>query len=467
MKKIIFVLTTLCAIAGCSNAQQTFNVFTYTEPKGFTKEISTGNVSYTLMDNKKGTYCMINLLGAVNSSGDIQTEFNTEWNKNVAAKNKMIDVLQMDVPKKVNGWDAITGGQNFTLGKKPTMALLTTFVGFGKKANVLIYMNDDSYLKYATEFLQKISLNKPQVVVKQQNNNTTTTPIVNNNTIDNDYKNANETTGTGAVSDYNFVLPNDWTVQNNPNEIVLEPKDRGSFTPIVSMMPFMRGSGNLETDMNTFYFQLFAGWQESSNNWESSRYYEKGKTIQGFPYYMQRMKIMKTVNGEIIHMESGVLIIQLQGRVAMLAVANPTSLFCLTEFGYLLFSLRFNNEKSLPNSLSQDLLGGWCITGSSASSCNTYYKDGSFAKGGATSTRTSHDANYDKVTTSSFGASGTYSIKGGILSAYYKSNGVTYKDKIRFYYKKNGNKDWEFKMGSTSDEEYGTKLRLPGEWDRN
>jgi hypothetical protein len=39
LKKIIITLCALCAFVECSNAQQTFNVFTYAEPKGFTKEV--------------------------------------------------------------------------------------------------------------------------------------------------------------------------------------------------------------------------------------------------------------------------------------------------------------------------------------------------------------------------------------------------------------------------------------------
>jgi hypothetical protein len=443
-------------------AQQTFSVFTYTEPKGFSKEVSTGNISYTLMDNKKGTYCMINLLGAINSSGDIQTEFNTEWNKNVAAKNKMIDVLQMDVPKKVNGWDAITGGQNFTLGKRPTMALQTTFVGFGKTADVLIYMNDDSYLKYATDFLQKVSLNKPQTIVKQNNNNTTTAPILNNNAIDNEYKNANETTGTGAVSDYSFVLPNNWQVQNNPDRIIIEPKDHNFYTPTISILPITKSSGNLETDMNGLFFQVWAGYKMKATTRDYyNDYFQKGKTLQGFPYYMERRSVIK--DGETESIDVGLLLVQLQGRVAIVAIFKASSLFNLDELGYLLFTLRFSKEKSLANSLSQDIIGGWGNVGGSTASSYTYYKDGSFSKGGATSIYSSHDANYDKVTTTSFGASGTFSIKGNTLSEYYKSNNTTYKSKLRFYYKKLGDKDWEFKMSKLNVDnapEYGIPIEI-------
>jgi hypothetical protein len=257
MKQFLFIVCFLSITK--LFAQQTFSVFNYTEPAGAKKEVGKGYISYTISDGKKGTYCMINLLGAVNSSGDIQTEFNAEWNKNVASQNKMLDVLQMDVPKKVNDWDAITGGQNFILGKNTTMALQTTFVGFGKTADVLIYMNDAGYQKYATEFLGKLSLNNPAATqgnIPIKNNPSTNT----NNTT----TTQNTSSNSGSFSNKNFIpkLSKGYTLNNNAGniEISFPQINRNGdidYTPLHSTKIHIAEVLDAETDLRQQFIKLY------------------------------------------------------------------------------------------------------------------------------------------------------------------------------------------------------------------
>ena len=65
MKKII-LLCVLCASVTTSFAQrETFDLTTYTPPKGWKKQTTESAVQFTKEDAAKGTYCMITLYKAV------------------------------------------------------------------------------------------------------------------------------------------------------------------------------------------------------------------------------------------------------------------------------------------------------------------------------------------------------------------------------------------------------------------
>jgi hypothetical protein len=259
MKKIIFLLFVLCAFVSCSNGQLTFSVFNYTEPTGFTKEIGKGNIAYTITDKKKGSYCKITLLGAVNSNGDIQTEFEKEWKINVTNSFTVIDKMQLGNVEKVNGWDAITGMQNFTFNKNTAAAIQTTFVGFGKTAGILIFMNDANYQKYATGFLEKFSLNKPtaeQVNEPIKNNSNTNT---NNTTIT-----QNTNSNTGSFSNKNFIpkLSKGYTLNSSGTngEISFPQINRNGdidYTPLHSTKIHIAEVLDAEADLRQQFIKLY------------------------------------------------------------------------------------------------------------------------------------------------------------------------------------------------------------------
>ncbi len=450
MRKIVFFILTLFTFAINIQAQQTFSVFTYTEPKGFKKEVGKGTVTYTMTNNKKGIYCKIALLGAIASKGDLQRDFDSEWSINVAKKYNLTGDPQTEEPESVDGWAVKTGVQNFPFQGGTSLAMLNTFVGFNKTAGVLVFMNDESYQSIVADFFNKLSLNKPQSTTLPPKSNTTP---VNQKPLSTNYN--------LSLNDYAFDVPTNWKTENKGSEIFITD-ERESFK--VSMLPPFAASGSLETEMNNNFFNEFNSWEEVEN-FQQFDHHEKGKTVQGFDYYMLQKTLQ--IKGNKYERACGtLLLIQLGNKIVQIVHFKSSANFNVEELNYMLYSLRFKNVPDAAISLHNDIIGGWSSVGGSTSLVIKYYKDGSFVKGGAAQTTTSHDANYDRVTTTSHGATGTYKLAGNNLSTYYNSNGETYHEKIRFYYRKIGNENWTSKLGYTSND--GTKaFQFAGELDKD
>lgn len=429
------ILLSLIVFINKSQAQQTFSVFTYTEPKDFKKELGKGTVTYTITDNKKGTYCKIALLGAITSKGSLQKDFDSEWNINVVKNYSVTGHPQTEEPESVDGWAIKTGVQNFSFKGGTSLAMLNTFVGFNKTAGVLVFMNDQSYQPIVTDFFEKLSLNKPQNTTAPQKSNTT--PV---------NQEPSNTSYSISLNDYAFDIPTNWKTENRGNEIFVTD-ERESFK--VSILPPFTASGSLETEMNNGFFKEFNSWEEV-DNFQQFDHNEKGKTVQGFDYYMLQ-KTLQMKGNKYERACGTLLLIQLGNKMVQIVHFKSSANFNVEELNYMLYSLRFKNVPDAAISLHNDIIGGWSSVGGSTSLVIKYYKDGSFVKGGAAQTTTSHDANYDRVTTTSHGATGTYKLAGNNLSTYYNSNGETYHEKIRFYYRKIGNENWTPKLGYTGN----------------
>jgi hypothetical protein len=171
MKKIAFLLCVLSALA--ANAQTTYDVFTYTEPKGYKKEVKTGFTSYTKSDAKTGTYCIISLYAQSLSSGDLTKDFDNDWNELVAAPLGVTAAPQKDNGDEITGWKTYSGAANFEFGGGTSMAVLTTAKNNNANVAILIITNSQDFLTTdADAFFTTIKLGKPvQTTVAANNNN--------------------------------------------------------------------------------------------------------------------------------------------------------------------------------------------------------------------------------------------------------------------------------------------------------
>lgn len=269
-----------------------------------------------------------------------------------------------------------------------------------------------------------------------------------------------EVSGTGNMAGFSLVVPPEWEATFTSDEIIIRNKSLLVGGPIVSILPLVQGSGNLETDMNNFFYQVFSGWQL---NFQTSQYFEKGKTIQGFSYYIERKNLITTDQTRAT--VGAVLLIQLNNnKVAVVAHSFDNVSTSVQELNYLLFSLRFNQETAGNITISKDIIGPWSLTSLNAGAYMTYYKDGNFTKGGSTSFTVGLNDTYNQITTTQFSATGNYKLNGNQLEDFYKSNSTTYKRRIRFYTSKLDQNPWKSKMGSI-DMDSGWRFQFPSEWD--
>jgi hypothetical protein len=138
---------------------ETFDISTYKAPKGWVKSTKEGVVTYLTSDETYGTYCAINIYTSIPTVGNAGEEFTDSWNELVAVPFNIKADPETEISQD-DGWEIISGGANFTSGQIESLALLTTFVGFGKTVNILFLTNDGDHQKDIEEFLSNLTIDK-------------------------------------------------------------------------------------------------------------------------------------------------------------------------------------------------------------------------------------------------------------------------------------------------------------------
>ncbi len=166
MKKLlIFLLLTKSAAA-----QNTYDVFTYTAPKGYKQEDKNGCRQFTKTENKTGTYCIISLYKQTTSSGNLAHDFDKEW-KDLVTPLGVTTAPQKDNGDEITGWKTYSGAANFEFGGSASMALLTTAKKDEAIVCILIVTNNQTFIATDVDaFYNSIKLNNPQQASATQTN---------------------------------------------------------------------------------------------------------------------------------------------------------------------------------------------------------------------------------------------------------------------------------------------------------
>ncbi len=179
MKKV-FLLYILYAFVLKINAQTTYDVFTYTEPKGYKKEIATDHITYTKTDSKTGTYCIISLYAQTAGSGNVKNDFDAEWQSLVVKSLQVTDLPKADKANNDGNWEMYVGSANFTFNNLPAMAILSTATNKNNKASILCVTNAKKYITEIDLFYKTVALQKNDEVVAKILNANNQTNLQNN-----------------------------------------------------------------------------------------------------------------------------------------------------------------------------------------------------------------------------------------------------------------------------------------------
>jgi hypothetical protein len=163
MKNIFFsVLFSLLFVASFAQTE-TFDLTSYTAPKGWKKAIEQNITSYTSSDSKTNTWCRINIIRSTGSKGDITQDFESEWQEMIIKNYKPADAPQVNEVKEANGWKIKAGGAKFVFNNKHATVLLTTATGYNRCASIIVVTNTEDYLKDVEAFLASVTLKKPEI----------------------------------------------------------------------------------------------------------------------------------------------------------------------------------------------------------------------------------------------------------------------------------------------------------------
>ncbi len=165
MKGIFFILIGLMIFSDWAMAQgkETFDLATFNPPAGWKKENKEGVTLYTNTNQQNG-YCVIGVYRSKESTGNVKSDFNSEWQDLVVKPLKVTAAPNTEAVQESDGWKVLAGSANFTDGASTAAVLLTTVSGYGRTLSILVLLNDQSYMPVVEKFLDTVNFTRPTVV---------------------------------------------------------------------------------------------------------------------------------------------------------------------------------------------------------------------------------------------------------------------------------------------------------------
>ena len=161
MKKI-FLLCSFYFLAYHLYAQkETFDITTYTPPKGWKKEVKPSGIAYTFFDKKDNTWCQITIYKNIPSKGSIEQDFNAAWQELIAVPYKTTEPPQGDSTVEADGWKIKAGAGKFIFNNANAMAVLTAFTGYSTTVDIVASTNAQRFIEAIETFNASIDLKKP------------------------------------------------------------------------------------------------------------------------------------------------------------------------------------------------------------------------------------------------------------------------------------------------------------------
>ncbi len=156
--------------------KSTFDISTFTTPKGWIKEASESAVQFKKEDAAKGTYCLMTLYKAVPGTTNSKENFDLAWSSIVKEMVTVTIEPEMQSPANDKGWELQSGYAPFESEGSKGVVLLVTSTGFEKMVILIIITNTNVYEKEVDAFIASVSLKKPAGTTAK-NNQAATKPV--------------------------------------------------------------------------------------------------------------------------------------------------------------------------------------------------------------------------------------------------------------------------------------------------
>ncbi|MBN9381049.1 MAG: hypothetical protein J0H74_09795 [Chitinophagaceae bacterium] len=274
MKRLIHFCI-LCGFVGNSFAQtETFDLVTYTVPKGWKKRPAESAVQFSKEDAAKGTYCLIKLYKAVPGTPSSKENFDLAWISLVKEKVTVSVAPEMQPAATENGWEVQSGYAPFENEGEKGIVLLVTSSGYNKMVNLVILTNTDAYEKDMASFIESITLKKQT----QTTNKSSSTYEKNAQEISAAKKDGFAFTTTNFDDGWNSTVQEDWVevtkgnikvLLHYPKEGTIFAADPGPLTNAawnILVAPRYRDIKNYKTSSIITYHRPYLGMGYATEN---------------------------------------------------------------------------------------------------------------------------------------------------------------------------------------------------------
>ncbi len=161
LSKCILLIKFLLMVTYSGFAQkQSFDVVSYSTPKGWQQQQNEGGVQLSVADKKTGGYAIVIITKSTASEAGANENFNTDWTRLVKATVQVNAEPAMQDPTTENGWDIVSGNANYTDGSNKGLATLLTATGGGQMVSVVLMTNTQQYQKELLSFINSLELVK-------------------------------------------------------------------------------------------------------------------------------------------------------------------------------------------------------------------------------------------------------------------------------------------------------------------
>lgn len=160
MKWAYIILLQLCCFVATAQ-KQTYDIFTFTPPKGWKKEVLENTFGLSTINNKNKTWAQIGIVKSTASKGSIDADFESEWRELIVKPYQQYGVAEQPLgldTQSLNGWKVRTGLGKFVFNKDTAAVLLTTFSNGTRCASLRMMSNTTNYGAALDGFLASISL---------------------------------------------------------------------------------------------------------------------------------------------------------------------------------------------------------------------------------------------------------------------------------------------------------------------
>jgi len=159
--------------------KETFDIVSYQPIAGWKKERTDKSISFSKIDEGKGTFFIISIYPALDGSTDSKTNFDNSWQK-IVKESLGAGSAKMEAVNTENSWELQTGSAPFNKDGLAGIAMLITASNSNKMVNMLVLFNLDTYMEQLNDFISSVELKQ---IDNSNSADVTTTSTSNNNSI--------------------------------------------------------------------------------------------------------------------------------------------------------------------------------------------------------------------------------------------------------------------------------------------
>lgn len=154
----------------------TFDVVTYTAPKGWKVKKDASALTLQSVNEKNKTFSLIIVQPSTASLGSLDKDFQAAWTSQVVANFKVTTAPEKTAPEKENGWEATSAIAQGDANGMPAGVILVVATGHGRTITMIVVTNTDEQQAALESFIGGLTLDKAPKPLPKAPATTTTTP---------------------------------------------------------------------------------------------------------------------------------------------------------------------------------------------------------------------------------------------------------------------------------------------------